>query len=200
MGTTYFVRAYATNSAGTAYGSEISFITTGYYHGHQGYGGVIFWVSSDANRALVAAKQDINPGQGTSWWPQGGPYPFIGATNNELGGGDFNTNLIANHPQCQLNAAVRLCFDVVIEGYDDWYVGNPTEMNQLYLRRNIVGLSGTFPSQITPMWNRYWTSKEESPTEPILSYFYSWGTGGGSGTDSKGGTGGIRPIRKVGNW
>ena len=31
MGTTYHVRAYATNSAGTAYGSELSFSTTAQY-------------------------------------------------------------------------------------------------------------------------------------------------------------------------
>lgn len=199
LGTTYFVRAYATNSAGTAYGSEMSFITTGYYVGQQGYGGVVFWASSDANKALVAAKRDIQEGTPKVWWPQGGPYTWIGAANNELGGGDFNTTLIATHPQCQPTAAARLAYDAVIEGYSDWYLPNGTEMHSLIMQRTLPGLAGTFVAVYDPFWRRYWCSNEYHQSQPLLTYVQSI-SNSTPATDSKNSGGGVRSIRKIGNW
>ncbi|RZK64326.1 MAG: hypothetical protein EOO92_27655, partial [Pedobacter sp.] len=57
--TTYFARAYATNSIGTAYGSEITFTTgnpiaIGELYG----GGMIFYIDGTGKHGLVVATAD----------------------------------------------------------------------------------------------------------------------------------------------
>lgn len=198
-GLTYSYKMGAKNSAGVAFGNTLTVTATGYHLGFQGHGGVIFWVSADANKALVAATSDINPAVGLRWWPQGGPYIAVGATNNDLGGGDVNTNTIATHPQCLPDAAARRCYDLVQGGFSDWYLGNKAETEQLYSQRSLPGLSGTFPSIPGEGLGR-WTSLEGSSA--ILAWLHGWsGIGiGVSGTDSKGALLSVRPLRKIGNW
>ena len=55
FGTTYFLRAYATNSIGTAYGSEISFRTNSnpISIGSDYAGGIIFYIDNTGNHGLV---------------------------------------------------------------------------------------------------------------------------------------------------
>lgn len=199
-GVIYSYRMAAKNSAGIGFGNTLSVNATGYHLGQSTGGGVIFWVSTDANKALVASTTDINPGVGLRWWPQGGPYVAIGATNDDLGGGDVNTNLIATHPQCLPDAAARRCYDLVQGGFSDWYLPNKIEMEQIYLNRNLPGLSGTFSVLPSPWFNSKWTSLET--TAVTSAWMHDWtGTGvGAGGASSKGATGSIRPIRKLGNW
>lgn len=198
-GLTYSYKMGAKNSAGVAFGNTLTVTATGYHLGFQGYGGVIFWVSADANKALVAATSDIDPAVGLRWWPQGNPYVAVGATNNNIGGGDANTNTIATHPQCLPNAAARRCYDLVQGGFSDWYLGNRVEAEQIYLNRNLPGLAGTFNS-IPSHGENLWTSLEGSSAG--LAWMHGW-SGIGIGnfvTDSKGAIASVRPIRKIGNW
>lgn len=201
--TTYYTRVYTVNNNVVQCSSEIMVTTltpTGtYYLGQSTGGGIVFWASSDGNKALVAATSDINPAVGLRWWPQGGPYIAVGATNNDLGGGDVNTNTIANHPQCLPDAAARRCYDLVQSGFSDWYLGNKAEVEQLYLQRNLPGLAGTFQS-IPGEGLTWWTSLET--TAVTSAWMHGWsGTGVGiGGANSKGALGSVRPTRKVGNW
>lgn len=195
---TYSYKMGAKNSAGVAFGNTLTVTATGYHLGFQGHGGVIFWVSADANKALVAATSDINPAVGAKWWPGLTP-PIVGATNNTLGGGDINTNTISNFAGCPSDVAARLCYDFVHQGHSDWYLGNVVETGQLYSQRSLPGLSGTFPS-IPGQGQNMWTSLEGSSA--VLAWMHGWtGTGTGtSGTDAKGAFASVRPIRKIGNW
>ena len=65
-GTTYYVRAYATNSFGTVYGTEKSFTTilTTTIGLHPELGGYVFSLSADGQHGLVAETQD----QGLTTW------------------------------------------------------------------------------------------------------------------------------------
>ena len=198
-GLTYSYKMGAKNSAGVSFGSTLTATATGYHLGFQGHGGVIFWVSTDANKALVAATSDINPAVGLRWWPQGGPYIAVGATNNNVGGGDVNTNTIATHPQCLPDAAARACYDLVQDGFSDWYLPNKAEVEHIYLNRTLPGLSGTFSS--IPGWGlAMWTSLEA--TSVTSAWEHGWtGTGTGvSGAGVKDGLANIRPVRKLGLW
>jgi len=67
--TTYYVRAYATNTVGTAYGNEVTFTTTPLAIGMSYGGGIIFDLDSSGQHGLVCAPSD----QGTFPWYQAGP-------------------------------------------------------------------------------------------------------------------------------
>jgi chitodextrinase len=200
-GLIYSCKVGAVNSAGIGFGTEMGNKTTGYHIGQQidgiGQGpsnsniAVTFWVDAVGDKALYALKQDINPGTGAKWWPQGAPYTTLGANGNFLGGGDMNTLIITTAPYCGHNAAAKLCKEFVIGLSANWILPNKAEMEALWAQRNLPGLSGTFNS------NRYWTSTEG--TQPSDAYFVSW-SNGVSSLDLKNGDGGVRPIKKAGNW
>jgi len=61
-GTTYYVRAYATNSLGTAYGNEVSFTTT-YYIGQSYGGGIIFYIDGTGQHGYISAASDQSGGE-----------------------------------------------------------------------------------------------------------------------------------------
>jgi len=74
--TTYYLRAYATNSAGTAYGNQASFTTTVLAIGQSYQGGIIAYVlqPGDPNyitgetHGLIAAPNDQSSGVGIQWY------------------------------------------------------------------------------------------------------------------------------------
>jgi hypothetical protein len=132
--TVYYLRAYATNSVGTAYGSEISF-RAGIGALYQG--GIIFHVFQPGDygyvigesHGLIAAQSDQSTS--ASWICQ------ESATGTAIGTGYQNTvNVMASCPGA---SAVKICYDLVLNGYSDWYLPSKDELNILYLNRDIIG-------------------------------------------------------------
>ena len=143
--TMYYVRAYATNSVGTAYGNEVSFTTTSYpWSIGQSYkGGIVAYnlqagdPGYDANvpHGLIAAPSD----QGyTAWGCQG--TLLSGADGTAIGTGAQNTIDIINGCSTA-GIAARLCGDLVLGGYSDWYLPSKDELNKLYINRVAIGFS-----------------------------------------------------------
>jgi hypothetical protein len=62
--TTYYLRAYATNSLGTSYGNEISFSTSTVNIGDTYGGGVVFYIDATGRHGVVCATYD----QGNFQW------------------------------------------------------------------------------------------------------------------------------------
>ena len=62
LGTKYYVRAYATTSAGTAYGNEVGF-TTSYYIGQSYGGGIIFYIDGTGQHGYISAASDQSGGE-----------------------------------------------------------------------------------------------------------------------------------------
>lgn len=56
-GTTYYVRAYATNAGGTAYGSVVSFTTTNLAVGDAYGGGIVFYILAPGDAGYSASVQ-----------------------------------------------------------------------------------------------------------------------------------------------
>ncbi len=75
-----------------------------------------------------------------------------GADGIALGTGNQNTTDIING--CSESGAARLCYDLELNGYSDWYLPSKNELNKLYLNRIAIG---GFDPEL------YWTSTESGP-------------------------------------
>jgi len=145
--TVYCVRAYATNSVGTYYVNEVSFTTYQYYIGQAYAGGIIFYVDSTGQHGLVAAPTDQS--SDAEWGCYGTSIP---GTSSAIGTGAANTTLIVNGCS-ETGIAARICDDLVLNGYDDWFLPSDDEMSWMWYYRSIIGGFA---------YNDYWTSTESS--------------------------------------
>jgi Protein of unknown function (DUF1566) len=133
--TLYYVRAYATNSAGTAYGNEVSFASSpfGFYIGQSYGGGIIFYIDGSGQHGLIAAPSDQSTG--VQWGCYG---TLIGGTGTVIGTGQANTTAII--AGCiTAGIAANLCDALTLNDYSDWYLPSKDELNQMYIQRNVIG-------------------------------------------------------------
>ena len=156
-GATYYVRAYATNSAGTAYGSEFTF-TTPIGIGSRSGGGIVAYILQPGDtgfdplvtHGLIAAPTDQN--ENITWY--NGSNNVTGATGTGIGTGSANTNAIIAI-QGVGSYAASVCRYLALGGYSDWYLPGKDELNKLFLNRAAIG---GFAS------SAYWSSSEVSIT------------------------------------
>jgi len=183
--TTYYVRAYATNSVGTSYGNQITFVTN-HEIGESYRGGIIIYILQPTDpgfingetHGLIAAPTDQSP---VSEWGCYGTA-INGADGTAIGTGLQNTiDIIAG---CSTTGtAARLCRGVLINGYSDWYLPSYDEMSKIIQHQSVIG---GLPGDI------YWTSSEfDSGNVRIL-----WANGNNSyGYGGKGGPHYVRPVK-----
>lgn len=108
-------------------------------------GGIIFWVDASGQHGLIAATSDQSTGA-----EYGCMGSLHGATGTDNGTGLANT--VAKASGCaQAGIAAKLCNDLVLNGYDDWYLPSRDELNLLYLQKAVVGGFTGDP---------YWSSSE----------------------------------------
>ncbi|MEO8885440.1 MAG: hypothetical protein ABI367_05215 [Mucilaginibacter sp.] len=143
VNTKYYLRAYATNSAGTAYGSQIT-LTTAYVKGERFGGGIIISIDQTGLHGLIAtefAKSAVVWGTGTG-----------NAYSASDGAGNTDKIIQALGPNSVNAAAIcRACRD---GGFSDWFL---PALNQLTL----IGIPANGAS--------YWSSTEIS-TNPAIVY------------------------------
>jgi len=163
---TIYYRAYATNANGTSYGATFTFTSRRFINVGRAYqGGIIAYILQpgdpgyDANlvHGLIAATSD----QSTSivWW--NGSYITTGATATALGTGNANTNTIVS-VQGSGNYAAKLCYDLVLGGYSDWYLPSRDELYKLYQNKTAIG--GFAAAS-------YWSSSESNNGNAWFQYF-----------------------------
>lgn len=155
--TTYYVRSYATNATGTAYGNQIVF-TTKYGIGETGpSGGLIFYdkgISSNGWRYLEAAPSDYFGPVSTVWWNGSWIYQdAIGISPyKDLGTGKTNTSLIIA-ANSNLNNAAKICDDYIYNGFSDWYLPSIDELQLICKNLHSLGI-GNFSGDF------YWSSTD----------------------------------------
>jgi hypothetical protein len=163
--TTYYVRAYATNSYGTNYGLQLTFTTLFaplVSVGQSYQGGVVGYVYQPGDtgyvagetHGIIASTADIS--NGIIW--NNNSFNITTTTGNVLGTGLTNTNLIVSSLGNSFNYAAKICFDLVQGGYSDWFLPSWDELQKLYDNKSLIG---GFTS------NYYWSSSKEDDTGHI---------------------------------
>ncbi len=155
--TTYYVRSYATNSVGTAYTAELTFITlanTSLTIGMTFGGGIVAYIlqpgdpgyDASVEHGLIAATSDQSSTM--VWW--NGTNVTTGDTGTAIGTGLANTNAIIA-AQGSGTYAASICRSLTFGGNTDWYLPSKDELNKLCINQTAIG---GFASAY------YWSSSE----------------------------------------
>lgn len=109
---------------------------------------------------IIAAPNDLET---RVRWLNTMPYSLIGGTNTQIGYGKLNTQLIVNH-YGNGDYAAKICYDLVLNGFDDWYLPSKNELQMLCQNQNLIG---GFKTGINCS---YWSSSE-------INYINVWYNG-----------------------
>ena len=137
---------------------------------------------ANETHGLIAAPSDQNQGAPLLW----GCFntAISGADGTALGTGNQNTiDIMAGCAEAGI--AARLCGDLVLNGYSDWYLPSQDELNKLYINQVTIG---GFANNSN---NYYWSSTEQGDIGAWVQYL------GNSGQypTVKSGTGYVRAVR-----
>lgn len=167
--TTYYVRAYATNNVGTAYGSLRTFITLSPppILGQSYQGGIVAYIFQSGDSGYISGEthglivSSSNQSSGALWGCSG--TSISGAANTAIGTGLSNTSAIVSG--CfSSNIAATLCFNLSSGGFSDWYLPSRDELNKLYLNKSVIGGFASY---------YYWSSSQSSSTSSLCLDFSS---------------------------
>jgi hypothetical protein len=127
-------------------------------------GGIIAWVLAPGDPGYIAGEFHgliATPGNQTAGSPWGCYGAITGADGTALGTGNQNTiDILAGCADAGI--AARICGDLDLNGYSDWYLPSIDELNKLYLNRAVIG---GFVN------TAYWSSSETSPNNAWLLNF-----------------------------
>jgi hypothetical protein len=147
------------------YGNDLIFSTTSLVIGDNYGGGKVAYIFQPGDigyvagegHGLIAAPSDQSTG--IKWY--NGSNVITGATATALGAGNANTNTIVS---VQGNGvyATQLCYDLVLNGFSDWYLPSKDELNILYLNNTAIG---GFAAAY------YWSSSEYNNNIAWRQYF-----------------------------
>jgi hypothetical protein len=152
-------------------------------------GGIVFYVDTSGKHGLVAADQDQSGG-GTEW----GCYcTAITGTDTSFGKGAANTLKIVQ--QCsQANYAAKICDNLILNGYSDWYLPSNGELNLMYLNLKQKGI-GNFLTSV-PYWSSCTASYGSCGINGgAYTFNFSNGTTVSEYRAGYAGTGAVRAIR-----
>lgn len=117
----------------------------GKYQIGQSYGGgIIFYLDNTQEHGLIAAANDLP----SSEW--GSSNFATNANGIAIGTGQSNTATITA-AQGAGSYAAKICDDLILNGYSDWYLPSRDELNELYIQKSQIGGFATA---------HYWSSTE----------------------------------------
>lgn len=162
--TKYYIRAYATNSIGTAYGNELSF-TSSVTIGDTSRGRFVFYILQPGDfgyikgetHGLIATKFDQTDLNGTQWLDSA--YVLTAAIDSSIGSGKRNTDALVQVYGTRSDYAAGLARACRDGGYIDWSLPSKDELNLIYLN---IGHGAPAPNtNIANMGSHpYWSSTQ----------------------------------------
>jgi TonB-dependent SusC/RagA subfamily outer membrane receptor len=156
-GMNYHYRIVATNDEGATYGGDVTFKSE-YSIGEYLYGGYIFYIDKTGEHGLVCAPSDQSLNA-----PWGNTVP-AGAAARVVGTGYKNTaDIVLGCPEEGI--AARLCYDLEMNGYNDWFLPSINELYLMYTNLHSTG-SGSFEDQF------YWSSTQDNYGAWVVSFYY----------------------------
>jgi hypothetical protein len=140
--TVYYVRAYATNAAGTSYGSELTFSTLGV--GSNYGGGKIAYIFQSGDPGFVSGEIHGIIASNDEWTTRWGcnGVTLAGANGTDIGTGAQNTiDIIGGCAESGI--AARVCDDYTVTSggviYSDWHLPSITELQRILANRSAIG-------------------------------------------------------------
>jgi len=178
---TFTATLIASSSVGSAT-SATQIITTSIYTIGQSYGGgKIFYIDSTGLHGLISATTD----QSTSIAWYNGTFLTSSSLSTAIGSGKQNTLIIIGL-QGSGNYAASLCKNLVLNGYNDWYLPSKDELNQLYIQSSIIGgFTSTF----------YWSSSDWGDPHTSSAWAQNFADGTQNGHDKARNNCQVRAIR-----
>ncbi len=163
VATTYYVRSFAINSAGTAYGNERVITTSSLTAGTTYLGGKIAYIFQSGDAGFVPGEthgfiiMEHKMGM-TAVFGSDGTYYSDGGTTMAFGYGMQNTRSLAGK---SWNNFAKYIYNVSFHGYSDWYVPSYYEWNKIGPNWRYLGIP-----------NGYFHASSESGSNSY--YFYSY--------------------------
>ncbi len=137
--------------------------------GEYKFGGVIFWVNANGDEGYVIATTDQS--SGTEWGCSN--ISIQGATGTSIGSGINNT--IAIESGCLTpGIAADLSANLILNGYNDWFLPSKDEMYEVFLNKNIINAT-CIANGGTSMVDDYWTSTEYDVSNAWFQVFLTSG-------------------------
>jgi len=125
-------------------------------------GGKIFYIDEMGEHGLIAALEDQFRGE--IFW-QDGIERSSGAINMSIGYGNSNTEKIIVK-NVKENYPAKICYDLKLNGYEDWYLPSLKELEELYKQRDIIGGFQNY---------YYWSSSEMDKEKSWVKAFINEG-------------------------
>ena len=146
-------------------------------------GGIIAYVDSTGRHGLIVAPEDQSCG--IKWYKDKRVILRIGGTEKLIGTGKINTTKIV---ECygEGNYAAKLCDDLVLNGYDDWYLPSIDELKILCENRYLIG--GFIDTD-------YWSSSENDNLPHHNVFYMDFSRGVPIGTNALWHTYRVRAVR-----
>ena len=131
-------------------------------------GGIIAYVDNSGEHGLIAASSDQS--DGIQWYNGSN---IVTGTGTIIGAGQSNTQKIIQ-AQGSGNYAAKLCDDLVLNGYNDWFLPSKDELNELYKNRHLIG-------GFNIINGAYWSSSENfNNTAWCQDFIYGGQSGNGN--------------------
>lgn len=133
--------------------------------GDEHQGGIIFYLDETGESGLIALQQDIGEPE---WGCTGNEEPL--ALNEGIGFGEQNTLAIVTYCDDE-HFAAKLCFELDMNGYDDWFLPSIDELELVYEHRDLIGNFSSDEIAVYSSSTEGWPNTQQDGTPFYLRTF-----------------------------